>query len=75
MCAQELIVIHLVGMMGGKVPVRVTEQRFELTSQRQKVSRLPTELPGQNGRLGDMESSNCQNPKTIPAGFLSSGMF
>ena len=30
----------------GKFPVRVTASRFELTSQRQKVSRLPTEPPG-----------------------------
>ena len=30
----------------GKIPVRVTAPRFELTSQRQKVSRLPTEPPG-----------------------------
>ena len=29
-----------------KIPVRVTAPRFELTSQRQKVSRLPTEPPG-----------------------------
>ena len=30
----------------GKIPVRVTTPRFELTSQRQKVSRLSTEPPG-----------------------------
>ena len=30
----------------GKIPDRVTAPRFELTSQRQKVSRLPTEPPG-----------------------------
>ena len=30
----------------GKIPVRVTAPRFELTSQRQKVSRLPKEPPG-----------------------------
>ena len=29
-----------------KMSVRVTAPRFELTSQRQKVSRLPTEPPG-----------------------------
>ena len=29
-----------------KIPVRVTAPRFELTSQRQKVSSLPTESPG-----------------------------
>ena len=32
-----------------KHPVRVTVPRFELTSQRQKVSRLPTEPPGRPG--------------------------
>ena len=32
----------------GKIPVRVTAPGFELTFQRQKVSRLPTEPPGQN---------------------------
>ena len=30
----------------GKISVRVTAPRFELTSQRQKVSRLSTEPPG-----------------------------
>ena len=30
----------------GKIPVRVTAPRFEPTSQRQKVSRLPAESPG-----------------------------
>ena len=29
-----------------EIPVRVTVPRFELTSRRQKVSRLPTEPPG-----------------------------
>ena len=38
LCPNDLIV--------GKVPVRVTTPRFELTSQRQKVSKLPTESPG-----------------------------
>ena len=37
----ELIVLHLL-----KIPARVTAPRFELTSQRQKVSTLPTEPPG-----------------------------
>ena len=32
--------------MTEKIPVRVTATRFELTTQRQKVSRLPTEPPG-----------------------------
>ena len=31
---------------GGGIPVCVTTPRFELTSQRQNVSRLPTEPPG-----------------------------
>ena len=30
----------------GKIPIRVTAPRFELTLQRQKVSKLPTEPPG-----------------------------
>ena len=34
---------------GGKIPVRVTTPRFELTSQHQKVSRLTTEPPGRPG--------------------------
>ena len=37
------------GGRGGKIPVRVTTTRFELTSQRQKVSRLPTGPPGSAG--------------------------
>ena len=37
----ELVVLHLC-----IIPVRVTTPRFELTSQRQRVSRLPTEPPG-----------------------------
>ena len=39
-----IIIIHL--FLRGKIPVRVTTPRFELTFQRQKVSRLPTEPPG-----------------------------
>ena len=36
----------------GKIPVRVTPPKFELTSQRQKVSRLPTtEPPGRPAML------------------------
>ena len=35
----KLIVLHLLGMI--KFPVRLTAPKFELTSQRQKVSRLP----------------------------------
>ena len=31
---------------GNIIPVRLTAPKFELTSQRQKVSRLPTEPPG-----------------------------
>ena len=34
-----------------KIPVCVTTSRFELTSQRQKVSRLPTEPPGRPAEL------------------------
>ena len=39
----ELIILH-------KIPVRVTAPRFELTSQRQKVLRLPTEPPARGDR-------------------------
>ena len=49
LCTHELIVLHLLGMFffcEEKFPVRVTAPRFELTSQRRKVSRLPTEPPG-----------------------------
>ena len=49
-CNNDLIVLHyLLGIFffffnpRGKIPVLVTTPRFELTSQRQKVSRLPTE--------------------------------
>ena len=51
----DRIVLHLLGMifviwlflfLRGKIPVRVTAPIFELTSQRQKISRLPTEPPG-----------------------------
>ena len=51
----ESIVLHLLGMfyfiylfiylLWRKIPVRVTAPKFELTSQRQNVSRLPTEPP------------------------------
>ena len=43
LCTHDIIVLHLLGMTWEKTPVRVTAPRFELTSQRQKVSRLPTE--------------------------------
>ena len=46
LCTHEIIVLHLLGMMLEKIPVRVTAPRFDLTSQHQKVSRLPTEPPG-----------------------------
>ena len=49
----DMIVLHLLGMMWGKIPVRVTAPGFELTSQRQKVSRLPTEPPGRPGSTPD----------------------
>ena len=41
-----MICFIFLGGGGGKIPVRVAAPRFELTSQRQKVSRLPTEPPG-----------------------------
>ena len=46
LCTHEIILLHLLGIMRGKISVRLTAPRFELTSQRQKVSRLPTEPPG-----------------------------
>ena len=53
----ELIVLHLFGMIFfdffyffyfllGKIPVRVTALRFELTPQHQKVSRFKPKSPG-----------------------------
>ena len=45
----ELIVLYYllgISFLRGKIPVRVMTRRFELLSQRQKVSRLPTEPPG-----------------------------
>ena len=47
LCTHDIIIVlHLLGMMGEKIPVRVTAPTFELTGQRQKVSRWPTEPPG-----------------------------
>ena len=55
LCTNDRTVLHLLGMifvillflfLRGKIPVRVTAPIFELTSQRQKISRLPTEPPG-----------------------------
>ena len=46
LCTNELIVFHLLGIsffFRRKFPARVTSPRSELTSQRQKVSRLPNE--------------------------------
>ena len=40
------LVGHVLFCFREKILVRVTALRFELTSQRQKVSRLPTEPPG-----------------------------
>ena len=51
LCTHDIIVLHLLGMMREKIPVRVTAPRFELTSQRQKVSRLRTEPPGRPGHV------------------------
>ena len=41
----EFCVLILI-FLWGKIWIRVTASRFELTSQRQKLSRLPTEPPG-----------------------------
>ena len=57
LCTNDLIVLYLLGILSfilffiwwRKILVRVTIPRFELTSQRQKVSRLPTELQGRAG--------------------------
>ena len=54
LCTNELIVLHLLGILlffiilffVRKIQVRATAPGFELTSERQKVSRLPTEPPG-----------------------------
>ena len=47
LCTHEVIVLHLLlGMMRGKIQVRMTAPRLELVSQLQKVSRLPTEPLG-----------------------------
>ena len=56
LCTHDSIVLHLllgmffvfVFILRGKIPVRATAPRFELTFQRQKVSRLPTETRGQH---------------------------
>ena len=54
LCTNDRTVLHLLGMifvillflfLRGKIPVRVTAPIFELTSQSQKISRLPTEPP------------------------------
>ena len=65
----ESIVLHLLGVFyflffifwWGKIPVRVTAPGFELTSQRQKVSKLPTEPPG----LLEMIIANCKYIRTV----------
>ena len=44
--------LFLFYFLRGKIPVRVTAPRFELTSQRQ-VSRLPTEPPGRPAIASD----------------------
>ena len=48
-----------------QIPVRVTAPRFELTPQRQKVSRLPTEPPGRPAKP-DCNCNGCRattNPR------------
>ena len=45
----EFVLHYLLGILG-KIPVHVTAPRFEPTSQRQKVSRSPTEQPGLHTR-------------------------
>ena len=43
--------VYFLYFLQGKIPVRVMTPRFELTSQRQKVSGLPTEPPGRPASL------------------------
>ena len=50
-----------------KSPARVTAPRFELTSQRQKVSRLPTEPPGRPAHY--FISFDCR-PLFLPSAFF-----
>ena len=49
----------LVGHDVKKIPVRVTAPRFELVSQRQKVSRLPNEPPGRPVPLSNFNTGVC----------------
>ena len=66
LCIHEIIVLFLLGMIGGKISVRVTAPGFDLTSQRQKVSRLPTEPPGL-----DLHFQNTHSPPdTCPSLFF-----
>ena len=46
LCTRDILVLHLLGKMLQKISVRSSELRFELTSQCQKISRLPTKPPG-----------------------------
>ena len=75
LCTNELIVLHLLGILfyfsiflRRKIPVRVTAPGF-VTSQRQTVSRLPTEPPGRPVshavvQLGDFKPS-CHLPRRL----------
>ena len=71
LCTNDRIVLHLLGMifvillffLQGKIPVRVTAPIFELTSQRQKISRLSTEPPGRP----DCTKSQFATGLTVPS--------
>ena len=68
LCNNELIVPPLLGifffLLWGKISVRVTAPRFELTSQRQKVSWLPTEPSGRSVGL-QLEKLRWNNKSAI----------
>ena len=69
LCTHESIVLHLLGVMREKIPVRGTAPRFELTSQRQKVSRLPSEPPGRPSYIsaaGDGLTNIMENHTFVP---------
>ena len=61
LCAHEIIVLHLLGMMRGKIPVCVTAPRFELSSKREKVRGY--QLNHRGDRLVAQHCNSCfRNP-------------
>ena len=74
LCTNDRTVLHLLGMifvillflfLRGKIPVRVTAPIFELTPQRQKISRLPTEPPGRPGRTKSQFATGLAVPSRV----------